>query len=196
MNKEEYKRVVKIFNEAADLDGPARRAFLDRACGGDETLRSNVERLLSQDTAPGNGADIERELGVGHKLLKDAAGRNEKEGGAQVSAVPAPPLPEMIGCYVIKDKIAEGGMGAVYLAEQDYPHRPVALKMIRPGVFSRDTLRRFKFEAELLGRLQHPGIARIYEAGEAKTETGNGLPRLLTCSRRCALNSSTAEALT
>jgi WD40 repeat protein/serine/threonine protein kinase len=82
------------------------------------------------------------------------------------------PFPETIGHYRILEKIGEGGMGAVYLAEQDHPRRHVALKMIRPGVMSRGLLRRFEREADLLGRLQHPGIAQIYEAGEVETEVG------------------------
>lgn len=70
-----------------------------------------------------------------------------------------------IGHYRIEGLIGEGGMGAVYLARQEMPDRQVALKVIRPGYTSETTLRRFQFEAEVLGRLQHPGIAQIYEAG-------------------------------
>ena len=58
-------------------------------------------------------------------------------------------------------------MGAVYEAEQDHPRRPVALKVIRPGLVSPPFLKRFMHEAEILGRLHHPGIAQIYEAGVA-----------------------------
>lgn len=70
-----------------------------------------------------------------------------------------------IGHYTIEALIGEGGMGAVYLARQQMPDRQVALKIIRPGYTSETTLRRFQFEAQVLGRLQHPGIAQIYEAG-------------------------------
>ncbi len=78
---------------------------------------------------------------------------------------PDPNIGRSIGRYRIKSVIASGGMGTVYLAEQESPRRTVALKLMKPGVASRSALRRFEFEAELLGRLSHPGIARIYEAG-------------------------------
>src|SRR5262249_49920035 len=64
--------------------------------------------------------------------------------------------------------LGEGGMGAVYEAEQDNPRRPVALKVIRPGLVSPALLKRFAREAEILGRLHHPGIAQIHEAGVAE----------------------------
>ena len=77
-----------------------------------------------------------------------------------------------IGRYRILGLIGEGGMGAVYEAEQDHPRRIVALKIIRPGMASPELLRRFEQESQALGRLQHPGIAQIYEAGTADTGFG------------------------
>ncbi len=70
-----------------------------------------------------------------------------------------------IGRYVIQRVLAVGGMGAVYEALQEEPRRMVALKVIRPGLASRSALQRFKHESEILGRLRHPGIAQVYEAG-------------------------------
>jgi len=78
-----------------------------------------------------------------------------------------------IGAYRIHGLLGEGGMGIVYRAEQQNPQRIVALKVIRLGVASTEHLRRFEQEAELLGRLQHPGIAQIYEAGTAKSSAGS-----------------------
>jgi tetratricopeptide (TPR) repeat protein len=77
-----------------------------------------------------------------------------------------------IGRYRVLRLIGQGGMGAVYEAEQEHPHRTVALKVIKAGLAMPDLLRRFEQEAQALGRLQHPGIAQIYEAGTA--ETGGG----------------------
>jgi non-specific serine/threonine protein kinase/serine/threonine-protein kinase len=74
-----------------------------------------------------------------------------------------------IGAYRILGLIGEGGMGTVYRAEQQNPRRIVALKVIRLGVATTEHLRRFEQEAKLLGRLQHPGIAQIYEAGTANS---------------------------
>lgn len=81
-------------------------------------------------------------------------------------------VPDRIGSYVIHRLIGQGGMGAVYEAEQAYPHRAVALKLIRSDRISERHLQRFREEPEVLGRLQHPGIAQIYEAGTAVTPAG------------------------
>ena len=78
----------------------------------------------------------------------------------------------MIGHYRIVRIIGEGGMGAVYEAEQELPRRTVALKVIKPGLASPQMLRRFEQESQALGRLQHTGIAQIYEAGTADTGFG------------------------
>ena len=79
---------------------------------------------------------------------------------------------QLIGRYKVVRVLGEGGMGTVFLAEQDKPTRLVALKIIRAGVASANLLRRFDHEAQVLGRLQHPGIAQIYEAGTADTGEG------------------------
>ncbi|MBZ0171284.1 MAG: protein kinase, partial [Phycisphaerales bacterium] len=89
----------------------------------------------------------------------------------------APPLPAYTGMfsglhegtkvpgYTIRQMLGEGGMGAVYLAEQAKPRRTVALKIIRPDRVSAATLKRFDYEAQLLASLRHPGIAAMYEVG-------------------------------
>ncbi len=84
--------------------------------------------------------------------------------------------PEQIGGYRILDELGAGGMGVVYLAEQEQPHRQVALKVIRLGWEAEKLLKRFEQEAEVLGRLEHPGIARIYEAGVDKAPDGRRIP--------------------
>ncbi len=93
-------------------------------------------------------------------------------GGGSSRADDASPLPASIGRYRILRLLGEGGMGAVYEAQQDFPHRTVALKVIRAGYASSEMLRRFENEAQALGRLQHPGIAQMYEAGTAETPFG------------------------
>ena len=85
---------------------------------------------------------------------------------------PAHPLPASIGNYRIVRLLGEGGMGAVYEAEQDRPRRRVALKVIKAAWASPEMLRRFEQESRALGRLQHPGIAQIYEAGSADAGFG------------------------
>lgn len=85
----------------------------------------------------------------------------ERSAGVSYSAA----APERIGRYRIKRIIASGGMGTVFEAMQEQPRRVVALKLMRAGMTSRSALRRFDYEAQILARLRHPGIAQIYEAG-------------------------------
>lgn len=80
--------------------------------------------------------------------------------------------PSRIGSFRILQRLGEGGMGIVYEAEQERPHRRVALKIMRPGIVPADVIRRFEREGEFLGRLHHSGIAQIYQAGIADTEYG------------------------
>lgn len=84
-------------------------------------------------------------------------------------------LPEKIGQYVIKRKIASGGMGTIYEAMQENPRRSVAVKVINRNMASPEILRRFQREAQALARLRHPGIAQIYEAGTYE-DAGISLP--------------------
>jgi serine/threonine protein kinase len=81
-------------------------------------------------------------------------------------------LPDTIGRYRIVRLLGEGGMGAVYEAEQEQPRRTVALKVIKSAWASPELLRRLELESQALARLQHPGIAQVYEAGNADTGSG------------------------
>ncbi len=96
-------------------------------------------------------------------------------GGAPRSA-PAADVPARIGHYAILRVLGEGGMGTVYEAQQESPKRAVALKIIRAGYLAPALLRRFELESHVLGRLQHPGIAQVYEAGVVRDERGGDLP--------------------
>jgi len=104
---------------------------------------------------------------------EDPLATGPTDDGTHLASTSGRYLPERIGSYRVLGIIGEGAMGVVYEAEQDRPHRHVALKVIRPGLASATHLRRFEHEAEVLGRLQHPGIAQVYDAGVA--ETGNGV---------------------
>lgn len=141
----------------AMLVPPAERgSFLDSSCGGDTALRSEVEAMIArQDSATIPGA---------------AAPRAEHHESAAAEGAPAGP--QRTGKYTIVGVLGEGGMGVVYLAEQDRPRRKVALKVIRPGLLTPRMLRRFEHESQILGRLQHPGIAQIHEAGMADHGSG------------------------
>ncbi len=150
MNAPQFKRVEELFGAACRLPAEQQRLFLERACGGDAEVRAEVESLLAEDSRPFASLDTPA-IGNGFRL---------------VDVVPsAGALLERIGNYRILGVLGEGGMGTVYEAEQDNPRRGVALKVIRPGYVTPGALRRFEHEAQVLGRLQHPGIAQIFEAG-------------------------------
>jgi serine/threonine protein kinase len=89
------------------------------------------------------------------------------------------------GSYRLVRLLGRGGMGAVYEAEQESPRRMVALKVITPGLASAELVRRFRQEAQALGRLQHPGIAQIYEAGTADSWRLGGESRERNIRSRC-----------
>jgi WD40 repeat protein/predicted Ser/Thr protein kinase len=157
-------RLQNLFDQAVVLPAEQRAAFLEAACAGDAALRSEVESLLACD------ADFPEGAAVGDVLQSPLV-----RVPASTSAAPGPgpgawPLgpPPRVGQYRILGRIAEGGMGAVYEAERDNPRRHVALKVIRPGLASPALLTRFRHEAQILGRLNHPGIAQIHEAGVAE----------------------------
>jgi WD40 repeat protein/predicted Ser/Thr protein kinase len=146
------RRVEELFDQAIDLDPARLAAFLDEQCQGDADLRAAVEKLLQLDRR----AQADESL-----LCSPLAGSRPREPAPPASSVPA------IGRYLVVRVLGEGGMGTVYEAEQDNPRRTVALKVIRAGLTSDFLLKRFAREAQILGRLHHPGIAQVYEAGVA-----------------------------
>src|SRR5262249_13414982 len=103
-------------------------------------------------------------------FLESPLVRARGEGSTVRSSGPpsaGPPPPSRIGHYRILRRLGEGGMGTVYEAEQDNPRRTVALKVIRAGLLEAELVKRFTHEAQFLGRLHHPGIAQVYDAGVA-----------------------------
>jgi predicted Ser/Thr protein kinase len=148
------RRVEELFDQAVDLDPARLAAFLDEQCAGDTDLRTAVERLLHLD----------RIAQADDSLLRGPLARTRPKEGT----LPAHSLPT-IARYRVVRVLGEGGMGTVYEAEQDNPRRTVALKVIRPGLASDFLLKRFAREAQILGRLHHPGIAQVYDAGVSES---------------------------
>lgn len=166
MNRSE--RMAEIFAAVVDLPVAEGDAVLAAECHGDDALEREVRLLLEADRALATPATI----------APDAPERRDGEppGGAAVPASGAdlggflrPWIPRhdpaFAGRYRILRVLGEGGMGVVYEAEQDRPRRRVALKLIRSSRPTEELRRRFENEAEMLGRLQHPGIAQIYDLG-------------------------------
>ena len=146
-----------IFSEALQKETPAARsAFLDRACGHDAALRRSLDSLLK---AHGRAGDfLEVPAGAAAATL-DSAPPAERPGVT-------------IGRYKLLQEIGEGGMGVVYMAEQREPvRRKVALKVIKPGMDSRDVIvARFEAERQALALMDHPNVAHVLDAGA--TESG------------------------
>jgi WD40 repeat protein len=152
----ENRRPEEIFGRAIEIADPAARAaYIDDACRGDEKLRAEVESLLGAHEQAG---DFLQEVGSGASVTLDSAPRVDGPG-------------TVIGRYQLLELIGEGGMGLVYLAEQKEPvRRKVALKIIKPGMDSKQVIARFEAEKQALAVLDHPNIAHVFDAG--CTETG------------------------
>jgi serine/threonine protein kinase/tetratricopeptide (TPR) repeat protein len=152
-------RIQAVFAMAVEAaDDAARAVILDRECAADDELRRRVEALLRAHDRPGDF------------LAKPAAGaeRSAKDAEAQRTGpdVPAEAQGTAIGPYRLLQKLGEGGMGAVWVAEQREPvKRRVALKVIKPGLDSAQVLHRFEAERQALALMDHTHIAKVLDAG-------------------------------
>jgi probable HAF family extracellular repeat protein len=142
---------MAIFNEALDLDTPHdRAAYLDRACASDPDLRARVETLLA---AHGRAGGFLESPAVVPTADLDSRGPVEGVG-------------TVIGPYTLMEPLGEGGMGVVYEADQTRPvRRKVALKVIKPGMDSKQVVARFEAERQALALMDHPNIAKVHDAG-------------------------------
>ncbi|MGH7131758.1 MAG: protein kinase domain-containing protein [Phycisphaerales bacterium] len=162
------QRVEAVFLAALEQPSGRQDDFISAECNGDVALADEVRSLLKN-----HGGDD------GFMDSKDAPGRLLL---SNIGILPVPddeptlPPDRRIGPYAVIGILGAGGMGVVYVAEQDRPHRTVALKVLRKGIASSRILRRFEYEAEVLGRLHHPGIAQVFEAGTYR-ETGSEVVR-------------------
>jgi WD40 repeat protein/predicted Ser/Thr protein kinase len=155
-------RVESLFQQAADLPPEDRDAFLDEQCGEDEELRAEVGSLL--DHASAAPPDFMEAPGF-RGLVENFERMAERQESTQVVGT-------QFGRYRVVRHLGSGAMGAVFEAEQDHPRRRVALKVLRFGSAMPGLVRRFRREANLLARLQHPNIAHVYEAGVAELPAG------------------------
>jgi WD40 repeat protein/serine/threonine protein kinase len=140
-----------IFCEALDCPpGAERQALLDRACAGDHALRARIDALL----AAGHDAG---------EFLEQPVHAPSTTWNPQESLETSGTI---IGPYKLLEQIGEGGMGTVYMAEQQQPvRRKVALKIIKPGMDSRQVIARFEAERQALAMMDHQNIARVLDAG-------------------------------
>ncbi len=172
----------QIFHQAVEISDPRERAaYLGQVCGNDQQLRREVEALLRADDRAGGFLEGPP---VAANVTLDSLPRIDGPGTT-------------IGRYELLELIGEGGMGLVYLAEQKEPvRRKVALKIIKPGMDSRQVIARFEAERQALALLDHPNIAHVFDAGG--TETGRPyfvmeLVKGMPITRYCDENTLTIE---
>ena len=154
------RQVQELFLAAVERTTPAdRAAFLLEACGDDSALLHHVEALLRAHDKPGNF--------LKHPTIEDigAFEPNDEESG-NFTLQDQRLARDRIGPYKLLQKLGEGGMGEVWLAEQEQPvKRRVALKIIKPGMDSRHVIARFEQERQALAMMDHPNIAKVLDAG-------------------------------
>ncbi|MFH1999675.1 MAG: serine/threonine-protein kinase, partial [Planctomycetota bacterium] len=164
LNPHRWTEIKNLFEEVMTIPSEERTVFLDRKCGEDSALRMEVESLIHADTSAGNFLEEPVVLGLpGDGVQARLEGRQ-------------------IGQYRLTRIISAGGMGIVYEAIQEHPHRTVAVKILKDSLLSRSALRRFEYESQILAHLKHPGIAQVIESGRYIPDGlespghGSGLP--------------------
>ncbi|HVS54589.1 MAG TPA: protein kinase [Opitutaceae bacterium] len=168
----EAQREEDLFDAARRLTNPReRRDYLERACDGDTALRARIEALLTAQR------EAERFFDAGGEAVRGVEGQAELSPAPADGAAAGPlPCEEQVGArvgrYRLLQKIGEGGCGVVYMAEQQEPvRRRVALKIIKLGMETRSVIARFEAERQALAMMDHPNIARVFDAGA--TERGS-----------------------
>ncbi len=148
MSADELERAEELFQIAADLPAAERGEYLQEQCGEDQALREEVERLLRAHEDEGDDP-----LGRPAIAVTSLAEPGERPG-------------DRIGPYKLLSQLGEGGMGVVYLAEQQEPlRRRVALKIIKLGMDTKQVIARFEAERQALAMMDHANVARVFDAG-------------------------------
>jgi serine/threonine protein kinase len=148
MDKERWERIQSVFHDVADRPESDRAELLKAACGGDDGLMADVAALLEEDAR--SASLLDRDLNqIAHQVLD-----------APLKSLPS----EEFGPYRLKGILGEGGMGVVYLAEREDLGSLVAIKILRDAWLSPARLARFESEQRTLANLNHPSIARLYDA--------------------------------
>jgi serine/threonine protein kinase/tetratricopeptide (TPR) repeat protein len=146
MDPDRFKQIEGLFHAALERERDERPEFLQAACGDDEDLLHRVEQLLEKAEKRDALPDLHAEV-VHHDLESEGVGAT-------------------IDTYHLVERLGEGGFGVVYRAEQTHPiRREVALKVIKLGMDTKQVIARFEAERDSLARMEHPGIARVLDAG-------------------------------
>ncbi len=159
-------RAMEVFEIAVEFEGPARVVSLDRTCGDDDALRAEVESLLKAHDAAGTFLGEPT-----HNVEVIMPGAAEDPTRIRRHAAATESSGQFIGRYKLLEKIGEGGFGSVWMAEQKEPvKRRVALKIIKLGMDTKQVIARFEAERQALALMDHPNIAKVFDAGA--TEAG------------------------
>src|SRR5215471_15956822 len=153
MTPDRWQKIIDLADAATELGTDERATFLDKACAGDDAMRSEVESLLASDQQTGSFIEVPA-FGIAAELVAD------DQSGSRIG--------ETVGLYEIVDSLGAGGMGEVYLALDTRLGRKVALKFL-PAYFTndRESVRRFELEARAASALNHPNIITVYEIGHS-----------------------------
>jgi serine/threonine protein kinase/tetratricopeptide (TPR) repeat protein len=147
-----------IFNTARQLPAGERAAYLEQACAGDEGLARRISALLAVHDQEQSFLASPALAAFAPTITEPQSKFAEKPGTA-------------IGPYKLLEQIGEGGFGIVFMAEQLRPvHRKVALKVLKPGMDTRQVVARFEAERQALALMDHPHIAKVFDGGA--TESG------------------------
>jgi tetratricopeptide (TPR) repeat protein len=166
----EAQRVRDVFVAAVKLPPERWEAFLEETCAGDDELRRQVSDLLREHQQAGSFLD---EPAVPALSVGDACPPTPDT----CSLTPGEAPGATIGPYKPLELIGEGGMGAVWMAEQREPvQRKVALKIIKAGMDTRQVVARFEAERQALALMDHPNIARVFDGGTTSGEPGGVSP--------------------
>ncbi|HEX8367456.1 MAG TPA: protein kinase [Pyrinomonadaceae bacterium] len=168
MPETNWNKIVEIFEQAVELMPDERAEFLDAACGGDDSLRREVEAMLAADEKADDFIETPAAADASLSLFDKNVASN-----TQTVALAG----QKIGAYRIEREIGRGGMGAVFLAERadgEFQRR-VAVKIINRHLRNEFMIRRFRQERQILAALDHPNIARLYDGGT----TDDGSPYLI-----------------
>ncbi len=161
-DRERWRRVREALEAALELEGPARRRFLDQACGEDAALRAEVEELIRRES------EAPPDFMVPPSGAEQGGGRAAAiESGLEPSGTGEAPGPgSVLGDFRLLRELGRGGMGTVYLARQTGLERDVAVKVVsRTGIGAEQERERFRREARAAARLDHPNIARVLAEG-------------------------------
>src|SRR5262245_36461787 len=161
--KDASPEMMSIFGRALERSSAEERtAYLDEACGQDGALRARIDALLRAHEEAGG-------------FLRQGPGTQAPEATVEQPAGECPGT--RIGPYKLLELIGEGGMGTVWMAQQTEPvKRLVAVKLIKPGMDTRQVLARFEAERQALALMDHPNIAKVHDAGTTQGEPGGVSP--------------------